>query len=57
MYELTKDSRLRKNKEYRLVYRYGKSYVNRYVVLYVMARSSKQCTRMGFVTGKKSGVL
>lgn len=55
MYELTKDSRLRKNKEYRLVYRYGKSYVNRYVVLYVMARSSKQYTRMGFVTGKKIG--
>ena len=32
-----------------------KSYVNRRVVLYVLPRSPKQPTRIGFVTGKKIG--
>lgn len=56
MYELTKEQRLCKNREYQLVYRRGKSYVNRRVVLYVLPRSPKQPTRIGFVTGKKSVV-
>lgn len=55
MYELIKEKRLRKNKEYQFVYRRGKSYVSRLVVLYVLRRSSKQPTRIGFVTGKKIG--
>ena len=55
MYELTKEQRLCKNREYQLVYRRGKSYVNRRVVLYVLPRSPKQPTRIGFVTGKKIG--
>ena len=55
MYELTKEQRLCKNHEYQLVYRRGKSYVNRRVVLYVLPRSPKQPTRIGFVTGKKTG--
>ena len=55
MYELTKEQRLCKNHEYQLVYRRGKSYVNRRVVLYVLPRSPKQPTRIGFVTGKKIG--
>ena len=50
MYELTKEQRLCKNREYQLVYRRGKSYVNRRVVLYVLPRSPKQPTRIGFVT-------
>ena len=48
MYELKKKDRLCKNREYQLVYRHGKSYVARSVVLYIMKRS-------GFVTGKKVG--
>lgn len=37
------------------MYRHGKSFVNKMVVLYVMPRSPKQPTRIGFVTGKKIG--
>ena len=48
MYELTKEQRLCKNREYQLVYRRGKSYVNRRVVLYVLPRSPKQ--RPGLVS-------
>ena len=55
MYELRKEDRLCKNREYQLVYRYGKSYVTKSVVLYVMRRSSNQSVRTGFVTGKKIG--
>lgn len=55
MYELKKEKRLCKNREYQLVYRHGKSFVNKMVVLYVMPRSPKQPTRIGFVTGKKIG--
>ena len=55
MYELNKEKRLRKNREYQLVYRRGKSFVNRLVVLYVLPRSPKQPSRIGFVTGKKIG--
>ena len=55
MYELKKEKRLCQNREYQLVYRHGKSFVNKMVVLYVMPRSPKQPTRIGFVTGKKIG--
>ncbi len=55
MYELKKEKRLCKNREYQIVYRYGKSFVNRYAVLYVLKRSPKQASRIGFVTGKKIG--
>ena len=55
MYELKKKDRLCKNREYQLVYRYGKSYVARSVVLYIMKRSPQQPIRSGFVTGKKIG--
>lgn len=55
MYELKKERRLCKNHEYQLVYRHGKSFVNRRVVLYVLPRAAKQPTRIGFVTGKKIG--
>ena len=55
MYELKKEKRLCKNREYQVVYRRGKSYVNRLAVLYVLKRSPKQPARIGFVTGKKIG--
>jgi len=47
MYELTKEQRLCKNREYQLVYRRGKSYVNRRVVFYVLPRAAKQPTPPG----------
>ena len=55
MYSLDKEKRLRKNREYQVVYRSGRSYVNRLAVMYILARSPKQKTRVGFVTGKKIG--
>ncbi len=55
MYELNKEKRLCKNREYQFVYRRGKSFVNRLAVLYVLSRSPKQPARIGFVTGKKIG--
>ena len=55
MYDLKKENRLCKNREFQLVYRRGKSVVNRLVVLYVLPRSPKQPSRIGFVTGKKIG--
>lgn len=53
-YSLKKSQLLRKNKNYQFVYRVGKSYANRMVVLYVLKNSSKS-TRIGFVTGKRLG--
>lgn len=55
MYELRKEQRLSKNREFQLVYRRGRSHVNRHAVLYTLPRSPKQPTRIGFVTGKKVG--
>ncbi|MCH4166424.1 MAG: ribonuclease P protein component [Megasphaera sp.] len=55
MYELKKEKRLCKNREYQIVYRHGKSVVNRLAVLYVLPKSPGQPTRIGFVTGKKIG--
>lgn len=55
MYELKKERRLTKNREYQLVYRHGKSVVNRYAVLYVLQRSPNRPAHVGFVTGKKIG--
>jgi ribonuclease P protein component len=54
MYQLDKEKRLRKNREYQNVYRKGRSFVNRLAVLYVLPTSLQQ-TRIGFVTGKKIG--
>ena len=54
MNELKKERRIRKNNEYRLVYKYGKYEVGRLCVIYRMP-VAKQPTRIGFVTGKKVG--
>lgn len=54
MNELKKERRIRKNSEYRLVYKYGKYEVGRLCVIYRMP-VAKQATRIGFVTGKKVG--
>ncbi|MCH4178422.1 MAG: ribonuclease P protein component [Megasphaera sp.] len=55
MYELKKEKRLCKNREYQLVYHRGKSVVNRMAVLYVLPRIPGKSSRIGFVTGKKIG--
>ena len=57
MYRFSKQSVLRKNKQFRLVYRYGKSWANRLAVLYVLPQSKQNLSerRVGFVTGKKIG--
>ena len=54
MYQLDKEKRLCKNRDYQNVYRHGRSFLNRLVVVYVLPRPLQQ-TRVGFVTGKKIG--
>ena len=54
MYKLPKRRILRKNKEFQKVYRYGRSYANRYLVLYVFAENNAQ-SKVGFAAGKKLG--
>jgi len=55
MYQLDKEKRLRKNREFQAVYRHGRSVINRLAVMYTCYRSGMQTTRIGFVTGKKVG--
>jgi ribonuclease P protein component len=46
--------RLRKNKEFQLVYKRGQAYVGRYMVLYVLP-GPKTEIRIGYTVGKKVG--
>ncbi len=57
MYQLKKKGLLRKNKDFRIVYRHGKSLSNRFVVMYLLPRPKNSLSnrRIGFVTGKKIG--
>lgn len=54
MNSLTKERRILKNADYRLVYKHGTYQVGRRCVLYKMP-VAKQPTKIGFVTGKKVG--
>lgn len=54
MKSLDKERRIKKNTEFRLVYKHGTFEVNRYCVIYKMPVAKKP-TKMGFVTGKKVG--
>ncbi len=54
MNTIDQERRLKKNNDFRLVYRHGTFEVNRYCVIYKMP-VAKQKTRIGFVTGKKVG--
>jgi ribonuclease P protein component len=45
---------LHKNKKFQVVYKLGKSYANRMVVLYVLANHDN-VRRVGFAAGKKLG--
>ena len=55
MYEMDKSKRLRRNKEFQRVYRYGKCTVSKWAVVYVLTNQGDRPARMGFVTGKKLG--
>ena len=57
MFQFSKQSVLKKNKNFRTVYRYGKSWANRLAVLYVLPQPKQMAAqrRVGFVTGKKLG--
>ncbi len=54
MYNLPKSARLRRNKSFQAVYRSGKSYANRQLVLYVLPQRSNE-RRVGFAAGKRLG--
>ena len=54
MLKLPKRRILRQNKEFQTVYRYGRSYANRYLVLYVFAANGLE-DKVGFAAGKKLG--
>jgi ribonuclease P protein component len=54
MYNLPKSARLRRNKSFQAVYRSGKSYANRQLVLYVLPQHGRE-RRVGFAAGKRLG--
>lgn len=54
IYKLSKQGMLHKNKKFQVVYKLGKSYANRMVVLYVLSNNDN-VRRIGFAAGKKLG--
>ncbi len=54
IYKLSKQGMLHKNKKFQVVYKLGKSYANRMVVLYVLSNKDS-VRRVGFAAGKKLG--
>ena len=54
IYKLSKQGILHKNKKFQAVYKLGKSYANRMVVLYVLPNNDN-VRRIGFAAGKKLG--
>ena len=54
IYKLSKQGMLHKNKNFQAVYKSGRSYANRMVVLYVLP-SNDNVRRVGFAAGKKLG--
>lgn len=45
---------LKKNKDFQIVYRHGKSYANKYLVLYIM-KNDMEKNRIGISVSKKVG--
>lgn len=45
---------LKKNHQFRFVYRYGKSYANKYLVMYIKENGT-ECNRIGISVSKKVG--
>jgi ribonuclease P protein component len=54
MYKLSKQVRLRKGKKFQFVYTTGKSYANKFIVLYVVA-DQRELRQVGFAAGKRLG--
>lgn len=54
MYNLPKSGRLCRNKSFQAVYRGGKSYANRQLVVYVLPQRGRG-RRVGFAAGKRLG--
>ena len=54
MYKLPKSRILRRRNDFQKVHRFGKSYANRYLVLYVFTATGLE-DRVGFAAGKKLG--
>lgn len=54
MYKLPKKLLLRKNKNFQTIYKVGKSYANREIVLYVLSSKTGE-RRVGFAAGKRLG--
>lgn len=53
MLKLPKRKILRQKQEFQKVYRYGRSFANRYVVLYVFTANGLE-DKVGFAAGKKA---
>lgn len=51
---MKKDLRIRKNREYKRVYKYGKNYWNKHLILYIM-KNNLEVSRVGFTVTKKIG--
>ncbi len=51
---MDKRNRLRKNEDFKKVYKYGKNYYNRNLIMYVM-KNELENTRIGFTVSKKVG--
>ncbi len=51
---MKKSESLKKNKDFQLVYKKGKSYANKYLVAYVM-KNGTTCNRLGISVSKKVG--
>jgi ribonuclease P protein component len=54
VYKLPKKIILRNNREFQCVYRHGKSYANKYMVLYVLKGGASEA-KAGFAAGKRLG--
>ncbi|WP_091750321.1 ribonuclease P protein component [Propionispora vibrioides] len=54
MYKLKKQGILHKNKQFQTVYKTGKSYSNRMLVMYVLPNPAQK-RRVGFAAGKRLG--
>lgn len=54
MFSLPKVCRLKKNKNFQKIYRSGKSFANRQLVLYILPNGGK-ARRVGFAAGKRLG--
>ena len=54
MYKLPKGRILRRKNDFQKIHRFGKSYANRYLVLYVFTATGLE-DKVGFAAGKKLG--